>query len=592
MLLLCALRQEDDRVVFHVDNPSGVEEIVLYDAGAGKHILFLPSYAQLEQVRLASGPKGGVVIGGAAMGEGAGCGGFDLEQEYPLTVSGKNSGTVQFLRSANVAAMYIDTATGTMDRIHEDKEYEEQAAVTVYGTDGVRSCAYAGCTLKGRGNATWSYEKKPYLLTLSGEAGILGMAPAAKWILLANAADETNLRNKLIFDLARQVGMEWAPDCAYVDVYLNGAYSGLYLLTEKVETGPNRLDLDGQAGEFLCKIDLHTRWASLRNPFLTSSGRTVEVTAPRFQSEAQRAEMTALVDQMEQSILSGAPISSAQNIDWDSWVRRYLIDEISGNIDSDLVSSYFYYADGVFHAGPVWDYDLSLGNLNRGVDPESFIARIRHKAGAHDSAYYHALASNPSFCEEMTRVYVSEFLPELERLVNGGIEELAQDISIASGMNRLRWQTMFQQTYQINIIPSTYETIIDYLKKRTAFLNSAWIDGTEYCAVQFGLSENADYVNLSAEKGTLFRSEHVDLENTVWINRATGEVFDFDQPIMEDVILIKQAGQDTGSLVTRDYITIASIAGIVFLLLCLGAVELKCQKKERKNADGRTHVSP
>lgn len=595
LIWMCSMKQGyEPEVVFHVGSASGVEEITLYDAGEGKHILFLPSYAELEEVCLASRLKEGVVIGGVAMHEGAGCGGFELAQEYPLTINGKNSGTLQFLRSANVATMYIDTATGSVERIHGNKEYEEQATVAVYGMDGICSSVDAGCTLKGRGNSTWTYEKKPYLLTLSGEAGILGMAPATKWVLLANATDETNLRNKLIFDLARQVGMEWVPDCAYVDVYLNGEYSGLYLLTEKVEVGPNRLDLVTDAGEFLCKIDLEARWSSLRNPFLTQAGRTVEVTSPRIQSEAQRNDMTALVDQMERIILSGEPISSAQNIDWDSWVRRYLIDEISGNIDSDLISSYFYYSDGVFCAGPVWDYDMALGNSIRNRNPNSYIAKNFCKASGYESPYYSALTSNDSFRERVIAVYASEFIPVLMDMMESGIQDLSTYLSTASTLNSIRWSKMFAKLYVSTIIPSTPESIIDYLNMRIDFLNSAWLDGVEYCTVQLKHIRGEAYENASVRKGTCFQSDMVDTNDVVWLVEATGEVFDFSQPVMEDVILVRSGAEGAVSdvLVTRDYITIASIAGLVSLLLCFGAVELMRQKKERKNADGRTHVSP
>ena len=103
---------------------------------------------------------------------------------------------------------------------------------------------------------------------------------ADKWILLANATDETNLHNKLVLDLAEQVGLGWVPEHIYTDVYLNGTYNGLYLLIEKPEVGSSRLNLDSNNG-FLCKVDLEDRWSKLDNPYKTGMGRTLEISSPK-----------------------------------------------------------------------------------------------------------------------------------------------------------------------------------------------------------------------------------------------------------------------------------------------------------------------
>jgi hypothetical protein len=80
--------------------------------------------------------------------------------------------------------------------------------------------------------------------------------------------------------LASRLGLVWTPECRYVDLYLNGEYSGLYLLVEKLEVADARLTLDSARGDFLCKFDLEFRRDTLRNPFLTNAGRTVELTYP------------------------------------------------------------------------------------------------------------------------------------------------------------------------------------------------------------------------------------------------------------------------------------------------------------------------
>ena len=57
--------------------------------------------------------------------------------------------------------------------------------------------------IKGRGNATWTYHKKPYKIKLDKKASILGMEEAKDWVLLANYCDKTLLRTAIAFKLSR-----------------------------------------------------------------------------------------------------------------------------------------------------------------------------------------------------------------------------------------------------------------------------------------------------------------------------------------------------------------------------------------------------
>ena len=103
-----------------------------------------------------------------------------------------------------------------------DKDFEANAAVTLYAADGtVDYASEAGDRIGGRGNSTWKLPKKPFNLKLGQKAGLLGMGDAKKWSLLANAYDETNLRNKLVLDFAREIApyRGFSPECAFVDLY-------------------------------------------------------------------------------------------------------------------------------------------------------------------------------------------------------------------------------------------------------------------------------------------------------------------------------------------------------------------------------------
>ncbi len=518
---------------------SGTQDISIFDAGDGNYYVFLPSYAQMEQVTVSQPSYHHFSLEEIPLAHGMNCGIFQTETPYAFAVDHRQTATLRFFQSANVATMYVDTVSGNMKYLHQNKDHRETVSVSLYASDGSLCYTNGQSTLKGRGNATWEYDKRPYALTLPADAALLDMAPAAKWILLANAADETNLNNKLVFDLARQVGFQWTPQCRWIDLYLNGEYSGLYLLMEKVEVHENRLDIDTGAGDFLCRVDLDSRRSSLQNPFSSGAGRTVEISSPEIPDLTQLTEIENRVNQMEQEILSGADLRKSGILDLDSWVRRYLIDEISANIDSDIASCYFYCSDGVFYAGPLWDYDMTFGNYPRNHDPHAFVAKNAQKSDTVHSAYYGALYNNESFYSRMVELYRREFVPVLQQLLNEELDQAIDFIHKASQSNSLRWRFMYDNL-PANVV-HTPSALKEYLVRRIQFLDRAWLDDVPFCTVQFELSPGSSYLSISVEKGHCLESSYINTDPVLrWVNPATGEAFDFRQPVMEDMILSLQ----------------------------------------------------
>ena len=126
------------QVRFSISSNEGIEEIGIYEAGDGNSYVFLPSYANMEDMRVVKSSDQQVTLDGINLSNGMTCEPFMLETGYPLEVNGHQETVLWFYQSANVATMYIDTITGNMERIHEDKNYEENASVT---TPSMRPCA-------------------------------------------------------------------------------------------------------------------------------------------------------------------------------------------------------------------------------------------------------------------------------------------------------------------------------------------------------------------------------------------------------------------------------------------------------------------
>ena len=525
---------------FLIPGPEGapMQEVSVFNAGDGNYYVFLPSYADMDQVIVTHDRNHLFSLEDIPLEEGMNCEPFHGETPYSFSVDQEKIGALWFFQSANVATMDMETVSGDLQYIHQDKTYKETVSMTLYTPDGRVNHSDTRGTLNGRGNMTWNYDKRPYTLTLSSDAALLDMHPASKWILLANAADETNLNNKIVFDLAQDLDLQWTPQCQWTDLYINGEYRGLYLLTEKVEVQENRLALDIPSGDFLCKIDLEERWATMQNPFFTDIGRTVEICAPAIPGAAELDRMENLVNRMEQEILSGTNLRSSTILDLDSWVYRYLFDEVFANIDSDLASCFFYYSDGTFFAGPLWDYDMTLGNYPRNQDPHSFLAKNHRKSQFFLSPYYDALYHNASFYQRMCELYRTEFVPELQNLLDGKIDAYIDYLADTSRANSLRWRSMYDNL-PADVV-HTPDALKTYLAERVRFLDSAWLDSTVYCTVQFESAPGSSYKSTSVRKGQILETPYIDTESTVWFDAATGEVFDFRQPVTSDRILVKE----------------------------------------------------
>ena len=232
----------------------------------------------------------------------------------------------------------------------------------------------------------------------------------------------------------------------------------------------------------------------------TQHNRTVEITAPAILSADDLTRVKSLVNQLEQAILYADDLGTESIIHLDSWARKYLIDEIFTNFDSDLASSFFYYQNGTFYSGPVRDYDMTFGSMPPTQNPCAFYARLYHKYFHSTSAYYSALYKNKHFYNLVTEIYQTEYLSLLEHMLDVGIQQTAREIAAAAECNRLRWSIS-------NPVANSIDALSHFLSERIAFLSSVWIDGEPYCSVQLQHTPGGFFQNLSIQAGEIYGGE-------------------------------------------------------------------------------------
>lgn len=208
------------------------------------------------------------------------------------------------------------------------------------------------------------------------------------WVLNASYNDRTFLRDVLAQQLASQFGLQHSKT-RYVEVILNDAYQGIYVLMEKIKQGGNRLDIadltptdnagDAVTGGYLVKIDKTSGAVSRNWNSAYVSGKGTEKSF--FQIEYPKSEnittqqftyIKNYVNTFEKSLQEEQPLKATTTyrsmMDMPSFVNYFLLNELSRNVDGYRLSTYFHKdkdsKGGKLTMGPAWDYNLSFGNAD------------------------------------------------------------------------------------------------------------------------------------------------------------------------------------------------------------------------------------
>ncbi|MDG1948353.1 MAG: CotH kinase family protein, partial [SAR86 cluster bacterium] len=225
--------------------------------------------------------------------------------------------------------------------------------------------------IRGRGNSTWEFPKKPFQMKLDDKAEFLGMPNDKKWLFLAEYADKTMLRNKIAYEMGYISNLDWTPQARFAEVFINGEYNGTYNVTQKVEESNNRVAL-GDTG-YLLELDQLER-LDFDDVYFESTATDkfiVNIKEPSLEYDSEQySYIVNLIGDFE-SALFGANFTSESNgyrqyIDIDSFVDWFLISEITKNVDSMFFSSIYLNVipGGQIKMGPLWDFDLAFGNVD------------------------------------------------------------------------------------------------------------------------------------------------------------------------------------------------------------------------------------
>lgn len=326
--------------------------------------------------------------------------------------------------------------------------------------------------IRGRGNSTWSFPKKPWKVKLDEKASLLGMPADKEWALLANYADRTLIRNIVAMKLSEICGFSWTPRMRSVEVYLNGKYQGVYTLCEHKKVSKDRVDIDlvgeddntGDAvtGGYYLEIeeqqDETTCW-------WTSMGVPMMFSDPEVPTQQQLAYVKGLFESFEQALWArdySEETGYPKYIDVDSFVDYYIVQELTKNIDGNLRKSSFITKERgkkmeMYH---LWDFDLTLGNCgyfwgSTGNGPENFWIKL-------DKWYPH-LFNDPAFVEKVQDRW-NELMPEFEKIPDF-IDDQVLSLDKAQKRNFEVWSIWESVDWVYFPSLGSYEKEVDYLKE-------------------------------------------------------------------------------------------------------------------------------
>lgn len=222
---------------------------------------------------------------------------------------------------------------------------------------------YDDVEIKGRGNHTWTKIKKPYQIKFSEKTSLFNYGATKKWVLLANYLDKTHLRNDVAFFLAEMLDKNYTYRGKPIELYIDNNYRGLYYIVKKISTDKAGINLKNEDGVL---VELDNSYGELDGCTYDKKGScfvTKDIVNKDY-SDTAMENLVASINSLYKSIENRDYKSIEELIDVDSFARYFLLNEFTVNPDA-YSSSFYMHKDGEddkIHAGPIWDFDMALGN--------------------------------------------------------------------------------------------------------------------------------------------------------------------------------------------------------------------------------------
>lgn len=429
---------------------------------------------------------------------------------------------------SDIPVVYIELKTGTLDGIRESKENKEKINFSLFTIEGAEKKRLSG-TIKARGNASFYAPKykKSYTINLNEAADLLGMSGGREWVLLAHYYDDTHLREYLTFDMARRLEMPYVPEGELINLYIDGDFQGIYFLGEKIGISPEKINITdlesltleripqsalkkypyaregirgGQnvvvekgyvaherrldiTGGYLLELEwLKDRYNEEQSGFTSDANQCVVIKSPKHATSAQVTYIKNRYQKFEDALRKSKENGTKEYleyIDLESFVNKYLVEEVSKNMDANMSSQYLYKdvdtIDEKFYAGPVWDYDRAYDNKvgdvnNRGAD------MFWVNQGSAGFPFWKNLYEEETFRKRVQEVYRDKVSEALAEYADEKLWEWEEKIHASVVADMFRYQSEYEEKLDEEVrLAQEMQALADFIRKRKVFLDKEWI---------------------------------------------------------------------------------------------------------------------
>lgn len=252
----------------------------------------------------------------------------------------------------------------------------------------------------------------------------------AVFMLLAACGGNVSM-NSIAFELGQRFGLPFTNHYVHTEVFVNGDYMGSYVLTEQVQTGAGRVDIDEDMG-FLVELDVYYD----EDPKFTTDVYSLPVmikTPEDLDDPSGYDFVKTAINGLESALNSSLfPEGGYRNlIDIDTVIDFLQINEITRNREIGWPKSTYMHkdADDKIRMGPIWDFDWGFG----------YNGEHQHFTTADDLIGKHPFFAR--FFEDFTAQYAARWGAMREQLdsLPEFINELAIRLQRSYEQNSRRW---------------------------------------------------------------------------------------------------------------------------------------------------------
>lgn len=350
---------------------------------------------------------------------------------------------------------------------------------------------YGSSGIKGRGNSSWNFAKKPYVLKFETRPQkmeppietVLGMPGHKRWVLLSNY-NCYNFGNQLGYEVGRRSGFEWSPRSRYVELVLNGEHRGMYSMVEQIRVDKYRVnikEMDAKdtspekiTGGYLLNYDntmdetfrFRSDWYNM--PVMVKSPSDDEMTPEQFQY------IKNYINTMEASLKDDERFAAREYLNYldiDTFISAWFTKELASRKNntsgtaSDFLTprSVFYYKDrgGVLKAGPAWDMDV---HFLRHVD-QLYCTKCQ---------YYGRLFEDPLFVKRVVEMWPqfksNLFGNEKFKPITEHVDSLCESCAYAAERDAKMWRSIWK-SFEWLETPAQRDRAKEMLLSRIAFMD-------------------------------------------------------------------------------------------------------------------------